>query len=108
MNNTPKGFKLTSQDVFGKYNAKFRKRIHNGMIVADCRTGGYNRRTGQSKGVCPVFGDNLSFKSNTLICEPHQATEVEYLIELSKGKPYTKKKVLVDGRIAYRADYHND
>ena len=104
---TPKGFKTTFQDVFGKYNATFRKRSHNGMIVADCRTGGYNRRTGYSNGLCPIFGDHIKFKSNTIVCEPTQAEEVEYYINYAKGGAYTKKKVLEDGKVAYRAEHQN-
>jgi len=86
--NTPSDFKLTKEDVWGKYKES------KGMIIA------------KADDVCPIWGDVIPFKSVTVKCRPEQMEEVIYWLEyVHGGDSITKSKTLDDGTIALRSDY---
>lgn len=86
--------KLTKDDVFGTFDHETYTRTSDGMIVA---------RGGET---CPIFGDVVSYKSETLVCEANQEAEVVYWASYVKGGGcISNRKVLPDGRIALRVNY---
>lgn len=87
---------LTVDDVWGKkeYISKGNyKVIVKGMVIAD------------NGDICPIWGDEIPYKSATLICEENQVEEVNKWIRYVKGQGYSRKKKLPDGRVALRSDY---
>lgn len=69
-----------------------------GMRVA---WGGVNR-----KDTCPIWGDELPYKSVTVVCEEAQENEVVYWLEyVHGGGSVSKRKELGQGKIALRSDY---
>jgi len=90
----PVAKKLTKEDVWGKYDTKNYKKISDGMIVA------------QAKEKCPIFKDNLPYKSVTVVCKEKQQREVEYWLEyVHGGECVSKTKKIGFSRVAIRSNY---
>lgn len=65
-----------------------------GMIVA------------KSYETCPIFHDNVPYKSVTVVCESKQESAVRYWLSfVHGGDNISARKVLDDGRIALRSNY---
>ncbi len=97
---------LTMDDVWGVYDHEAHKRVSTGMIVADCRTGGFDKDACRSKGVCPIFGDHVPYKSATAVCLLEQEDEVSYWLEyVHGGNSISNRKITSDGKVALRSDY---
>ena len=86
-------FTLQKWDVWGLFTDDH-ERVHSGMVVARQDT------------LCPVWGDVVPYKSATIVCQPDQEGEVDYWIGYVQGGGPSARKVLDDGRIALRSDYH--
>lgn len=52
---------LTKEDVWGKFDEETHEKLSDGMIVS---------RTGE---ICEIFGDEVPYKSVTVICDSDQA-----------------------------------
>lgn len=59
-------------------------------------------RTGQT---CPVWGDEVPYKSITVIVPAALAEAASYCIFCIMGAEPADEKVLDDGRVAFRGDY---
>lgn len=91
-------FTIQKVDVFGEFDFKANKKISDGMVVA---SGKYGENT-----TCPVFGDDVPWKSVTVICKPEQESEVVYWLGyVHGGGNISNRRVLDDGRIALRSNY---
>ena len=115
----PEADEITKEDVWGKWSeTKVTKKvdgtfdvvestkIHSGMIVADCRTGGYNKDKLRSTKKCPIFKTFIDWKSVTVVCDESISEEVAYWLEYVQGCDCISKfKKLEDGKVAFRADY---
>ena len=87
---------LTMEDVWGKkeYISKGNyKVIVKGMVVAD------------NGDICPIWGDEIPYKSATLICDESQVEDVNKWIRYVKGQGYSRIKKLENGKVALRSDY---
>ena len=85
---------LLKEDVWGRFDIEKCERISNGMIVA---------RQGQ---ICPIFEDEVPFKSVTVVCPKKQYDDVVYWLEYVHGSDcVVMTKELDDLRIAIRSDY---
>jgi hypothetical protein len=88
---------LTKDDVFGKIAEDengFPYRATEGMVV------------GQQKTTCPIWGDEIPYKSTTVVCEAHQVDDVIYwMIHVKGGDCISRQKTLPDGKVALRGDY---
>ena len=90
----PKAKRITLDDVLGVLEEGTHKRLTEGMVVA---------RGGDT---CPIFGDEVPYKSVTVVCDIEDATEVQYWLEYIHGaNSVSDAKLLGDGRIAMRSDY---
>ena len=84
---------LTKEDVWGEYDDDYRM-INPGMIVA------------RSGDTCPIFGDEVPYKSVTVVCLPEQEADVTYWLEHVHGSDCLNGRAnLKSGRIALRSDY---
>lgn len=93
MENTTK-FKITKEDVFGRIDSSTYIRLDDGLTVA------------KANQICPIFGDLVPYKSQTIVCKADQESEVQYWLVYVLGDGcVSKRKILPDGRIALRADY---
>ena len=100
----PEAKDITQEDVWGKWVGH--NKVHLGMIVADCRTGGYDDDKYQSKERCPVFEDFIDYKSVTVIAPKELSEQVAYWLEYVQGSDCISQfKELPDGKVAFRADY---
>lgn len=101
----PEATTLTKDDVWGKWTEDHVK-VHGGMVVADSTHGGFDEKNLQSKGVCPIFGDHIPWKSATIVGPKALAEQIAYWLEYVQGADCISKVKDLDGdRIAYRADY---
>ena len=55
--------------------------------------------------VCPVWGDIVPWKSLTVIVPPELENAATYCLACMHGAGYSRRKVLEDGRVAFRSDY---
>jgi len=102
----PEARHLTQDDVWGKMEMESEyipkipiKWIHHGMVVASSADDGLPK-------VCPVWGDELPYKSVTVICRPCFEQEVKYWLEyVHGGGSVTRRKVISKNEIALRSDY---
>jgi hypothetical protein len=103
---------VNQQDVFGTWNDI--TLVNRGMVVAQgCAESTKNNKEDYQNWkkivkvteVCPVWGDILPYKSVTVICKPEECNSVEEHLFNVHGGSYSIRKVLEDGRIAYRSDY---
>lgn len=102
----PEAKAVTQEDVWGKWSKDYDTKIHNGLIIADCRIGGYDDEKLQSKVKCPVFKDFIGWKSVTVVCDKAISEEVAYWLEYVQGSDcISQVKDLEDDKIALRADY---
>ncbi len=89
--------RLTKDDVFGTFLIVDDipiERIDEGMVV------------GRQNTICPIWKDEIPYKSTTVVCAPDQVDQVEYWMTYVKGgNCISKTKTLEDGRIAIRGDY---
>jgi len=92
----PEGFKLHKDDVWGAYDADTHKKVGDSLVIAQL--------AGER---CPVFGDNMPYKSVTVIFDPktHPYDEVTYWLSYVHGGDFERELTLKDGRIAIRSDY---
>lgn len=90
--------KMTVQkdDVFGVFCLETYTRKSEGMMVA---------RGGGEPTICPIFGDEIPYKSVTVVCDPEQVEEVAYWLSYVHGGPYSGSAKQPDGKIAIRSDY---
>jgi len=86
------GTTITKEDVWGKYDDVNHKIIDEGMVVA-------------RQGKCPIFGDELPYKSVTLVCTDDQLYDVLYWIDYVHGANSVSKILTMDDGIAIRSDY---
>ena len=117
--NSPEGpepTEMTKDDVWGKFvregtqTRKFKDGTtyqcaaghwEGGMVVA--RGNGHDD-TPPTK--CPIFGDEVPYKSVTVVCPASIEEQVIYWLGYVQGGDcVSKRKVLPDGRVAVRADY---
>lgn len=106
--------KLTKDDVWGKWSEDY-KLLDRGMVVAQ----GYPPSLAKSPAgaaelfdriqvgdICPVWEDELRYKSVTVICTEEQEDDVCYWLEyVHGGNAITKKKKLNGGKVAIRSEY---
>lgn len=113
MNNFEKQMKITKDAVWGKYDDNLNL-LNRGMIVAQGYIGDKYYEQGlehwkkkvQTTNVCPVWKDELPYKSVTVICELSQKGEVEYWLEYVHGGSSVEKwKELPGGKVAIRSNY---
>lgn len=92
--NEEKPKKLTKDDIWGIFDPIKCERISKGMIVA---------RHGE---ICPIFEDEVPYKSVTVVCPKNQYNEVVYWLEYVHGCDcVVMTKELDDLRVAIRSDY---
>jgi hypothetical protein len=60
---------------------------------------------GQQETVCPVWGDEIPYKSVTVIVAADEEDAATYCLACAHGGDYDRRKVLDDGRIALRSNY---
>lgn len=89
---------LTFEDVFGTAieteDGIPIGRNDDGMVV------------GKQNTICPIWTDQIPYKSTTVVCKESQFDEVEYWLTYVKGgNCISRTKALPDDRIAIRADY---
>ena len=104
---------LTKEDVWGKWirTEQGSFRLSFGMIVADCRLGGFNEKKARSKMKCPIFNDYVDYKSVTVLCGIEWEEEVLYWLEYVQGgdcvsqTKYLKDTETKKEYVAIRGDY---
>ena len=85
---------MTKDDVFGKYDMDKHIMVDKGMIVAN------------SKETCPIFKDEVPYKSVTVVCDNEQEGEVEnWLSYVHGGDCVSQRKELPNNKVALRSDY---
>ena len=93
----PEAKTLTLNDVWGVYDEDKSKKVSNGMVVA------------KSEDICPIFKDEVPFKSSTIVCDLDLEEEVEYWCDfVMGGGSISERKELKGknkGKVALRADY---
>jgi len=105
---------LTKEDVFGTYDFE-NHRLLGGMIWArglgdwkqDVKDG-YLREDFQPNRPtkCPIWKEELPYKTSTVICKAEQENEVTYWLEFVLGSGCVcKRKELSGNRIAMQAQY---
>jgi hypothetical protein len=100
---TPKAKALTLEDVWGKYNANTMTQDSCGMVVA--------RGNPETPKKCPIWGDDLPYKSVTVVCREDQEQDVVYWLEYVQGnncisrRSELSKRKYGKGMIALRSDY---
>jgi len=112
MNDREKNMKVSKDDVWGKYTEDL-ELLDRGMIVAQGYIGDKYYEGGleawkkkvQTTNVCPVWKDELPYKSVTVICTKEQEDEVGYWLSYVHGGEAEKKKHLPDGKVAIRSNY---
>lgn len=112
MNNREKNMKVSKDDVWGKFDDNLNL-ISRGMIVAQGYIGDKYYEKGlehwkkklQVSNVCPVWGDELPYKSVTVICNKEQEDEVRYWLCYVHGGEAEMSKTLPDGKVAIRSNY---
>jgi len=70
--------------------------------------GGYIVACGYSAfpPTCPVWGDEVGYKSVTVIVPPKLENDARYSLEYNHGGgSVVKRRVMPDGRVAMRSDY---
>lgn len=86
--------KIKKEDVWGRFNENTHEMETEGMVVA---------RQGQR---CPVFNDEVPYKSATIVCLPEQEKEVLYWLDFVQGGGNVSKRlVLPGGEVVLRSDY---
>ena len=84
---------LTKEDVWGKFDENFNL-IDKGMIVA------------RHEETCPVFNDEVPYKSVTVVCDIEQENDVtDWLSYVHGGDCVSMRKDLKDRKVALRSDY---
>lgn len=106
--------KITKDQVWGKYTDDL-ELLDRGMIVAQGYIGDsfyphpggleHWKKKVQTTNVCPVWGDELPYKSVTVICEKEQEDEVKYWLSYVHGGEPEMSKNLPDGKVAIRSYY---
>ena len=95
--NAPTGIKpeeLTMDDVWGTHDEDTYEITSRGMIVA------------KTNDICPIFGDQVPYKSVTVVCSRVQEDAVRYWLEyVHGGKCVSKTRNLPNSKIALRSDY---
>lgn len=112
MNDYEKNMKVSKDDVWGKYTDDL-KLLDRGMIVAQGYIGDKYFEDGlevwkkkvQTTNVCPVWGDELPYKSVTVICTKEQEDEVKYWLSYVHAGEAERTKNLPDGKVAIRSNY---
>lgn len=110
----PEAKKLTMKDVWGKYDQE-NSRVVGGMVWArglgdwkkEVRDG-YLREDFQPNypTKCPIWKEELPYKTVTVICQVEQEQEVIYWLDYVMGGGCVQKtKQLSGNRIAMQADY---
>jgi len=85
----------------GKYASSVKGHFEGGYIVA--RGHGHDDAPPVK---CPVFGDEVPYKSVTAVFPAAIESDVTYWLGYVQGGDcVSKRKVLPDGRVAVRADY---
>lgn len=86
--------RIQKADAWGDFDHDTFKKLSDGMIVA------------RADDICPVFGDEVPYKSVTVICNKDDYDEVCYWLEyVHGGDCISNEKTLPDGRIGIRSDY---
>jgi hypothetical protein len=105
--------KLTMDDVWGKFDDNLNL-ISRGMVVAQGYIGDQYYEKGlehwknklKLSNVCPVWGDEIPYKSVTVICNKEQEDEVRYwLCYVHGGGAVEKWKELPGNKVAIRSNY---
>jgi len=87
------GTKLTQEDVWGKYNHETHTLETEGLIVA-------------RKGICPIFGDEIPYKSVTVVCSEDQFDDVKYWLDYVHGANCVSMvEEIENGKFAIRSNY---
>lgn len=106
---------LTKEDVWGRFDGQTQQLVEKGMIVArglpsvgdfltQARKDDIIARTYPT--LCPVWNEELPYKSVTVICEQIQVPQViDWLYYVQGPDCIEKKKTLEDGKYAIRANY---
>lgn len=85
---------ITEEDVWGRFDETRTKKIDRGMIVA---------RSGE---ICPIFGDEVPYKSVTVVGPKNKQDEIIYWLEYVHGGGSVSEIVELDDlRVAIRSDY---
>ena len=111
--------RLTQEDVWGELDHETLKLKTKGMIVArglppadkdDRYAFSVEQRLAliaqTYPTICPVWGDELPYKSVTVVCANDQVEEVSYWLEyVHGGGSVSDIRDLDGGRVALRSDY---
>lgn len=107
--------KLTKDDVWGKVDEDAFQLLTKGMIVARGLPPVDQYFSLEDKerivkqtypSICPVWGDELPYKSVTAICDADQVEEVSYWLEyVHGGGSVSEIRDLPIGKVALRSDY---
>ncbi len=90
----PAAEEITKEDVFGKWTEDHRTKVHGGMVMA---------RSGET---CPHFGDEVPYKSVTVVCPDALLEQASYWLEYVHGCDcISRVKSLGDGTTAIRSNY---
>ncbi len=104
--------KIKQEDVWGTFDLTQSKRTSKGMIVAQ----GYSftqeeydahpLRAEFFPRICPIWRDELPYKSVTVVCDREQEREVRHWLSYVHGGGNIEKvKELPDNKIAIRSNY---
>lgn len=107
--------RLTMDDVWGKVDEHSLTLLTKGMIVARGlpQVDKYMTQAKRDEIIsrtypttCPVWKDELMYKSVTVICEEGQVDEVSYWLEyVHGGGSISDIQTLPDGKVALRSNY---
>ena len=108
--------KLSKDDVWGKVDPLTHQLQSKGLIVArglPQADGKYLTEQQREELIsrtypvkCPVWGDELPYKSVTVICSADNVSEVSYWLEYVHGGGSIQNILdLPDGKVALRSDY---
>ena len=106
---------LTKEDVWGKYVLEGTEtmmeggrayNVSKGHFVGGMMVARGQGRSDKPATICPIFGDEVPWKSATAVCAIAMEPEVTYWLEyVQGGNCISKRKELPGGRVALRCDY---
>ena len=99
------------EDVWGDYDPVTDALISKGMIVArgygmtQAEYDAHPKRESFYPRICPIWHDELPYKSVTVICTMKEMGEVQDWLGYVHGGDCSAVKPLEDGMVALRSDY---
>lgn len=103
------GLSCTFEDVFGKRDDDLGLLIdpeERGFVIAAGQSGEpWVHRDYPNQGVCPIFGDDIPWKSVTVVFPAEHESAVEHWLIYVHGGGHERRKVLENGTVAIRSNY---